>query len=580
MSFLLLHPMVGSPSTITPSLMQYFSLPPTDQTPHQIQTITFWTLAHRIQTNPPTQTQTLTLSISSPPSSLPANFATDDGCQSLIAFDAATSSSSLISIDFNSPSSVSSSLALLSQLLSPPPLPLPPPSDVSSLTSSFSSWAITSARKISSVTISTVKTLGSLADLVDNEDNDNEDDDDVVDDHHPHHHHHHIPSDEIPDLLTPKKKKTNSNLNKSGDFVNVPLLKDILDSLVRGFLQLQQLCAAPTPTPTPDNDFPSLYAASFSSSSITFNNQIPLFHSSSSFTFSSFITYCLTSDSLSLFSTTFASLTVPPHIVNYLALALQNYEAKFRVTESLVVYGSSSSTTNATNEDDIILADVNLTSAITLVQSKINSLSNLENQTKSKAVLAKKANNPSLALLLLKRSKLYSAEILKLSTQVENLHLSLGALRSLQTNAKLVEVFKLAKDGLAAAREGLTVEDVDDVMIDLKEELDEAAAIDNAMKGGVEGEVGFGGEFDEEELMEELRMATVGAGGIAEDEKAVEVVAEVEVEAEAEVEEETKTKADVFPSLGGVPPSLGLEAKEKGEEEEEEEENVLVPAAA
>ena len=48
----------------------------------------------------------------------------------------------------------------------------------------------------------------------------------------------------------------------------------------------------------------------------------------------------------------------------------------------------------------------------------------------------------------------------------------------------------------------------------------------------------------------------MGVGGIAEDEKAVEVVAAVGVEAEAEVEVEeenkTKMKADVFPSLGGV----------------------------
>ena len=52
----------------------------------------------------------------------------------------------------------------------------------------------------------------------------------------------------------------------------------------------------------------------------------------------------------------------------------------------------------------------------------------------------------------------------------------------------------------------------------------------------------------------------MGVGEVAEDEKAVEVVAAVGVEAEAEaeveveVEEENKTKmkADVFPSLGGV----------------------------
>ena len=60
----------------------------------------------------------------------------------------------------------------------------------------------------------------------------------------------------------------------------------------------------------------------------------------------------------------------------------------------------------------------------------------------------------------------------------------------------------------------------------------------------------------------------MGVGEVAEDEKAVEVVAAVGVEAEAEVEVEeenkTKMKADVFPSLGGVPPSLRLEAKEKG----------------
>lgn len=126
------------------------------------------------------------------------------------------------------------------------------------------------------------------------------------------------------------------------------------------------------------------------------------------------------------------------------------------------------------------------------LQKKIDSLT-----ADAKAKLAKKDKKG--ALFAMKRKKMYEAEIDKIENVKMTLETQVMNLESAAQNAETFKAMKSGTDAMKQVRQDVGIENVDDMMDDIKEEMDMANEISNAIAAPVDPFA-----HDEDDLLAEL----------------------------------------------------------------------------
>jgi charged multivesicular body protein 4 len=101
----------------------------------------------------------------------------------------------------------------------------------------------------------------------------------------------------------------------------------------------------------------------------------------------------------------------------------------------------------------------------------------------------------------MKRKKLYEAELEKISNVKFTLETQVINLESAQQNAQTFQAMKQGKTAMQGIRQEVGLEAVDDMMDEIKEEMELAQEINNAIAQPVDPLM-----TDEDELLEELNM--------------------------------------------------------------------------
>lgn len=149
------------------------------------------------------------------------------------------------------------------------------------------------------------------------------------------------------------------------------------------------------------------------------------------------------------------------------------------------------------------------------IQKKIDALN-----AEAKLKLSKKDKKG--ALFAMKRKKMYEAEIEKIENVKMTLETQVMNLESAAQNAETFKAMKSGTDAMKAVRQEVGIENVDDMMDEIKEEMDMANEISNAIASPIDPYA-----HDEDDLLAELE------GEMAEDE-AAELEAQLTAPATAE----------------------------------------------
>jgi charged multivesicular body protein 4 len=107
---------------------------------------------------------------------------------------------------------------------------------------------------------------------------------------------------------------------------------------------------------------------------------------------------------------------------------------------------------------------------------------------------------PSGALFALKRKKLYEAEIDKIANIKMTLETQVMNLESAAQNAETFKAMNAGKDAMKNIREDTNIDRVDDLMDEIKEEMEMADEISNALAQPIDPLL-----TDEEDLLAELQ---------------------------------------------------------------------------
>lgn len=163
------------------------------------------------------------------------------------------------------------------------------------------------------------------------------------------------------------------------------------------------------------------------------------------------------------------------------------------------------------------------------LQKKIDALT-----AEAKAKLAKKDKKG--ALFAMKRKKMYEGEMEKIENVKMTLETQVMNLESAAQNAETFKVMKTGTDAMKQVRQDVGIENVDDMMDDIKEEMDMANEISNAIAAPVDPYA-----HDEDDLLAELE------GEMMEDETA---------ELEAQLTSPASTSVDLPSVPAGKLPTL------------------------
>eukprot|EP00842_Homolaphlyctis_polyrhiza_P006567 jgi/Hompol1/6911/HPOL_002363-RA len=125
-------------------------------------------------------------------------------------------------------------------------------------------------------------------------------------------------------------------------------------------------------------------------------------------------------------------------------------------------------------------------------------------QTKIDAELkiakANASKNKRVALMALKRKKAYEDQINKISGSRMTLETQAMAIENASVNLETMQAMKAGADAMKQIHGKLNIDKVDQTMDDIREQMDLANEISDA----IAQPVGFGAEFDEDELNAEL----------------------------------------------------------------------------
>eukprot|EP01116_Phalansterium_solitarium_P003312 TRINITY_DN14137_c0_g1_i1.p1 TRINITY_DN14137_c0_g1~~TRINITY_DN14137_c0_g1_i1.p1 ORF type:complete len:221 (+),score=31.18 TRINITY_DN14137_c0_g1_i1:143-805(+) len=107
--------------------------------------------------------------------------------------------------------------------------------------------------------------------------------------------------------------------------------------------------------------------------------------------------------------------------------------------------------------------------------------------------------NKRAALMCLKRKKTYEAQMEKLSGARMTIETQVMALEGANVNMETIKAMKAGAASLKGIHQDMNIDQVDDVMDDIREQMDLATEISDAISQPLGGEV-----YDEDELLNEL----------------------------------------------------------------------------
>lgn len=126
----------------------------------------------------------------------------------------------------------------------------------------------------------------------------------------------------------------------------------------------------------------------------------------------------------------------------------------------------------------------------------------LEQKISAELLTAKKngTKNKRAALQALKRKKRYEKQLAQIDGTLSTIEFQREALENANTNTEVLKNMGFAAKAMKNAHQNMDIDKVDDLMQDITEQQELAQEISDA----ISRPVGFGEEFDEDELMAEL----------------------------------------------------------------------------
>ncbi|XP_069025737.1 charged multivesicular body protein 4b [Embiotoca jacksoni] len=126
----------------------------------------------------------------------------------------------------------------------------------------------------------------------------------------------------------------------------------------------------------------------------------------------------------------------------------------------------------------------------------------LEKKIDQELLTAKKngTKNKRAALQALKRKKRYEKQLGQIDGTLSTIEFQREALENANTNTEVLKNMGYAAKAMKAAHENMDIDKVDDLMADITEQQEVAQEISDV----ISRPIGFGDEFDEDELMAEL----------------------------------------------------------------------------
>ncbi|KAM6947362.1 charged multivesicular body protein 4b [Lycodopsis pacificus] len=126
----------------------------------------------------------------------------------------------------------------------------------------------------------------------------------------------------------------------------------------------------------------------------------------------------------------------------------------------------------------------------------------LEEKIDKELMMAKKngTKNKRAALGALKRKKRYEKQLAQIDGTLSTIEFQREALENANTNTEVLKNMGYAAKAMKAAHENMDIDKVDDLMADITEQQEVAQEISDV----ISRPIGFGDEFDEDELMAEL----------------------------------------------------------------------------
>ncbi|XP_003448421.1 charged multivesicular body protein 4b [Oreochromis niloticus] len=126
----------------------------------------------------------------------------------------------------------------------------------------------------------------------------------------------------------------------------------------------------------------------------------------------------------------------------------------------------------------------------------------LEKKIEQELVTAKKngTKNKRAALQALKRKKRYEKQLAQIDGTLSTIEFQREALENANTNTEVLKNMGFAAKAMKAAHENMDIDKVDDLMAEITEQQEVAQEISDV----ISRPVGFGEDYDEDELMAEL----------------------------------------------------------------------------
>ncbi|XP_038552461.1 charged multivesicular body protein 4b [Micropterus salmoides] len=126
----------------------------------------------------------------------------------------------------------------------------------------------------------------------------------------------------------------------------------------------------------------------------------------------------------------------------------------------------------------------------------------LEKKIEQELLTAKKngTKNKRAALQALKRKKRYEKQLAQIDGTLSTIEFQREALENANTNTEVLKNMGFAAKAMKAAHENMDIDKVDDLMADITEQQEVAQEISDV----ISRPIGFGDEFDEDDLMAEL----------------------------------------------------------------------------
>lgn len=126
----------------------------------------------------------------------------------------------------------------------------------------------------------------------------------------------------------------------------------------------------------------------------------------------------------------------------------------------------------------------------------------LEKKIDQELLTAKKngTKNKRAALQALKRKKRYEKQLTQIDGTLSTIEFQREALENANTNTEVLKNMGYAAKAMKAAHENMDIDKVDDLMADITEQQEVAQEISDV----ISRPIGFGEDYDEDELMAEL----------------------------------------------------------------------------